>query len=135
MDQIGQDDGALDLALWDADLDGGTYWGLVRVDTAKHSKNHRRTGRWTSKDFVKFTAAEQVFQGTGDNYQVYTVQPFRLPAWPAGQYLATAMFFEADEAQGYVKCELVQSLDWGMNWTHVALGQELTGHTSHWARS
>ena len=38
----------------------------------------------------------QVFAGT-DDYQVYTVQPFRLPSWAPGHYLATAMFFEANE--------------------------------------
>ena len=38
----------------------------------------------------------QVFEGT-DDYQVYTVQPFRLPSWAPGHYLATAMFFEANE--------------------------------------
>ena len=65
----------------------------------------------------------QVFHGAED-YQVYTVQPFRLPEWPAGQYLATAMFFAAKEAQGWVKCELLQTLDWGQNWTRVAPGQQ-----------
>jgi hypothetical protein len=39
------------------------------------------------------------------------VQPFRLPQWPKGQYLATAMFFAQDEPQGWVKCELIQTLD------------------------
>lgn len=42
---------------------------------------HRRTGRFTTKDWVDFTAAEQVFEGTSNDYQVYTVQPFRLPEW------------------------------------------------------
>ena len=59
LDTVGQDDGALDLAVWDADLDGGSYWGLVRLDAAER-KNHRRTGRWTSKDFVSFSPGEQV---------------------------------------------------------------------------
>eukprot|EP01046_Picozoa_sp_COSAG06_P051090 COSAG06_NODE_8256_length_2223_cov_1.250942_2_plen_413_part_00 len=109
MDLVGQDDGALDLAIWDEDLNGGEYWGLVRVDAA--GKNHRRTGRWTSKDFRTFTPAQQVFEGPSDDYEVYTVQPFRLPQWPKGQYLATAMFFAQDEPQGWVKCELIQTLD------------------------
>ena len=73
----------------------------AQVDTA--SKNHRRTGRFTSKDFVSFSAAEQVFQGSGDDDQVYTVQPFRVAGWPAGQYYATAMFYAQDEAQGWVR--------------------------------
>ncbi len=59
LDTVGQDDGALDLAVWDADLDGGSYWGLVRLDAAER-KNHRRTGRWTSKDFASFSPGEQV---------------------------------------------------------------------------
>ena len=130
LNAVGQDDGALDLAIWDDDLDGGSYWGLVRVDAT--GKNHRRTGRWTSKDFKSFTAAEQVFQGTGDDDQVYTVQPFRLAQWPAGQYLATAMFFAQNEKQGWVRCELIQSLDFGQNWTRLAPGQQFIplGHAT-----
>lgn len=61
-----QDDGALDLAIWDSHL--GSYWGLVRLDAAE-PKNHRRTGRFVTKDFSKFSAGEQVFEGT-DDYQV-----------------------------------------------------------------
>ena len=89
MDTHGQDDGALDLAIWDDDLNGGEYWGLVRVDAA--GKNHRRTGRWTSRDFQSFTAAQQVFEGPSDDYEVYTVQPFRLPQWPKGQCILRAV--------------------------------------------
>lgn len=118
LNHVGQDDGALDLAIWDAALDGGSYWGLVRVDAA--GKNHRRTGRFTSRDFVSFSAAEQVFEGSSDDDQVYTVQPFRLPQWPAGQYYATAMFFAQDEQEGWVRCELLQTLDFGQNWTRLA---------------
>jgi hypothetical protein len=59
LDKVGQDDGALDLAIWDEDL--GAYWGLVRVDAASDGNfGHRRTGRFTTKDFVSFSAAEQV---------------------------------------------------------------------------
>ena len=98
LDNVGQDDGALDLAIYDADL--GEYWGLVRIDAAEDGTDgHRRTGRFTTKDWTSFSAAEQVFHGSAD-YQIYTVQPFRLPQWPAGQYLATGMFFAAKEAQG-----------------------------------
>jgi hypothetical protein len=135
LNNVGQDDGALDLAIWDDDLDGGSYWGLVRVDAS--GKNHRRTGRWTSKDFINFTAAEQVFQGSGDDDQVYTMQPFRLPQWPKGHYLATAQFFAQDEQQGWVRCELMQTLDFGRNWTRLARGKQFiplgnaTGFDSH----
>ena len=117
--------GALDLAIWDEDLDGGSYWGLVRIDAGSEGGHgHRRTGRFTSKDFVNFTAAEQVFEGPSDDYQIYTVQPFRLPAWTPGQYLATAMFFSAQEPQGWVHCELLQTLNWGQNWTRLAPNQQ-----------
>jgi hypothetical protein len=34
LDTVGQNDGALDLAMFDAALEGGTYWGLVRLDVA-----------------------------------------------------------------------------------------------------
>lgn len=126
MDTIGQDDGSLDLAIWDDDLPGGGgYWGLVRIDASSDKDNgagRRRTGRFVSKDWVTFSAAEQVFEGTED-YQDYTVQPFRLPEWPVGQYLATVMYFSAMEAQGWVHCELIQSLDFGENWTRLAPNQ------------
>lgn len=113
MDNIGQDDGALDLAIWDDELDNGSYWGLVRLDTATDGAHgHRRTGRFTTKDWMTFTAAEQVFEGASADYQVYTVQPFRLPVWQAGHYLATAMFFSELDPQGWVHCELLQTLDW-----------------------
>jgi hypothetical protein len=68
LDKVGQNDGALDLALWDEDLDGGKYWGLVRLDVAGPPKKppwggaqgFRRTGRFETEDFVTFTAGEQV---------------------------------------------------------------------------
>lgn len=101
--------------MWDEDL--GSYWGLVRVDVTgfamgprrdnpcsdhngtrvvdpKKCSNGRRTGRFTTKDFVNFSHAVQVFNGTSD-YEIYTIQPFRLPAYRPGYYLATGMFFEA----------------------------------------
>ena len=115
----------------DEDLE--EYWGLVRIDVAGFSmgghkndpcsdhngtvvvdptkcSNGRRTGRFTTKDFVHFTHAVQVFNGSAD-YEIYTVQPFRLPSYRKGYYLATGMFFEAHEVQEVVECELLQSTD------------------------
>ena len=141
-----QNDGELDLAMWDSDL--GSYWGLVRIDASKNSMgarmcptcprpdpcsdrngtvvvdtktclNGRRTGRFVTKDFVNFTRAVQVFNGTAD-YEIYTVQPFRLPSYRAGYYLATASFFQAYEPQEHVECELLQTTDYGESWAQVA---------------
>jgi hypothetical protein len=56
--------------------------GTVIVDPKKCS-NGRRTGRFTTKDFVNFTHAVQAFNGTAD-YEIYTVQPFRLPSYRKG---------------------------------------------------
>ena len=52
----GQNDGTLDVALWDDAL--GHYWGLVRVDAGFVGRpgvanaNPRRTGRFTSPDML-----------------------------------------------------------------------------------
>ena len=83
--------------------------GTVVVDPTKCS-NGRRTGRFTTKDFEHFTHAVQAFNGSAD-YEIYTVQPFRLPSYRKGYYLATGMFFEAHEVQEIVECELLQSTD------------------------
>ena len=69
LDTVGQNDGALDLAMWDEDL--GAYWGLVRVDVVGPpepmpwggAQGFRRTGRFTTKDFRTFSPAQQVFHG------------------------------------------------------------------------
>ena len=69
LDAVGQNDGALDLAMWDEDL--GAYWGLVRVDVVGPpepmpwggAQGFRRTGRFTTKDFRSFSPAQQVFHG------------------------------------------------------------------------
>ena len=115
------------------DEDLGEYWGLVRIDVEGFSmgghkndpcsdhngtvvvdptkcSNGRRTGRFTTKDFEHFTHAVQAFNGSAD-YEIYTVQPFRLPSYRKGYYLATGMFFEAHEVQEIVECELLQSTD------------------------
>ena len=127
LDVVGQNDGALDLAIYDPDLDGGSYWGLVRLDVVGPpnptpwggAQGFRRTGRFTSKDFVRFTPGEQVFHGR-QGYEIYTIQPFRLQSYRPGYYLATAMFYNTSSAEGFVNCELLQTTDWGQNWTRVA---------------
>ena len=52
----------------------------------RNCSNGRRTGRFTTKDFVKFTPAVQAFNGSAD-YEIYTLQPFRLPSYRPGYYL------------------------------------------------
>jgi hypothetical protein len=132
---VGQNDGALDLAMWDQHL--GSYWGLVRLDVnIKDYKNcdtggsagttdctdgFRRTGRFETKDFKTFTAGEQVFHGR-KGYEIYTIQPFRLASYRPGYYLATAMFYNTTRTatEGYVNCELLQSTNYGRNWSRIA---------------
>jgi hypothetical protein len=61
LDNIGQNDGTLDLAIFDADLGG--YWGLVRLDAGfvGRARNPRRTGRFTANgDFTNFSRGVQV---------------------------------------------------------------------------
>jgi hypothetical protein len=140
LDTVGQNDGALDLALWDANLDGGSYWGLVRIDVDIQCLHNpacpdglRRTGRFTTKDFEHFSPAKQAFHGRY-GYEIYSISPFRLPSWRAGYYMGTASFYNTtDEAnEGYVVCELLQTVDWGANWSRVA--QEGTEFIPHGPR-
>lgn len=84
----------------------------------------RRTGRFTTKDFTNFSAGQQVFHGRA-GYEIYTVQPFRLPSYRKGYYLATAMFFNTSTCGetgecGFVNCELLQTTDFGLSWTRIA---------------
>lgn len=128
LDTVGQNDGALDVAMWDADLAGGSYWGLVRIDVdiqCLHnpacSDGLRRTGHFTTKDFENFSPAKQAFHGRY-GYEIYSISPFRLPSWRAGYYMGTASFYNTtDEAnEGYVVCELLQTVNWGANWSRVS---------------
>ena len=85
LDTVGQNDGALDLAMWDEDL--GAYWGLVRVDVVGPpepmpwggAQGFRRTGRFTTKDFRTFSPAQQVFHGR-QGYEICKRPPF-LSLW------------------------------------------------------
>ena len=124
-DVIGQNDGTLDVALYDEDL--GHWWGLVRIDAGFVGKpgianaNPRRTGRFTTPDMRhNFTAAVQVFNGTAD-YQIYMVLPFRLPSWRPGYYMATASFLLLNQT---VRTELLHSTDHGLHWSQLAPGVE-----------
>ena len=76
-------------------------------------------GRFETKDFKTFTAGEQVFHGRL-GYEIYTIQPFRLPSYRPGYYLATAMFYNTSSKEGYVNCELLQSMNFGRNWSRIA---------------
>ena len=107
-DVIGQNDGTLNVAVWDADL--GAYWGLVRLDAGYvgRDRNPRRTGRFTSPDFrTNFSASMQVFNGT-DDYQVYAVIPWRLPSYRPGYYLGIASFLLTNQT---VRTEILQTTD------------------------
>jgi hypothetical protein len=124
-DIIGQNDGTLDVAVYDDAL--GYWWGLVRIDAGFVGRpgianaNPRRTGRFTTPDMrSNFTAAVQVFNGTAD-YQIYMVLPFRLPSWRPGYYMATASFLLLNQT---VRTELLHSVDHGLHWEQVAAGTE-----------
>ena len=120
LDNVGQNDGAMNLAIYDEEVpmpDGsqGGYWGLVRLDVTGPpeplpwggAQGFRRTGRFTTKDFVHFSSGEQVFAGR-QGYEIYTIQPWRWPVYRPGFYLATAMFYNTTDRAGHVTCELLQ---------------------------
>ena len=48
--------------------------------------------------------------------------PWRRPNWPPGVYLAVASFYNDSypTTDGAVRCELVQSIDYGASWSRVA---------------
>ena len=58
-DGIGENDGTLDVILWDEDL--GEYWALVRLDAGHvgRDQNPRRTGRTTTSDLLRHTFISQ----------------------------------------------------------------------------
>lgn len=124
-DVIGQNDGTLDVAIFDDAL--GYWWGLVRVDAGfvgrpgAANANPRRTGRFTTPDMRgNFSAAVQVFNGTAD-YQIYMVLPFRMPEWRPGYFMATASFLLLNQT---VRTELLHSTDSGLHWAQLAPGTE-----------
>eukprot|EP01079_Euglenida_sp_SAG-EU17-18_P002935 gene2935-3513_t len=88
LDLVGQNDGALDLAMYDPDLPPSTPGG------------------------GGFSPGVQIFNGR-QGYEVYTVQPWRLPSYRPGYYLATAMFYNTSGPDGFVQCELLQTTDFG----------------------
>lgn len=97
---------------------------MVRLDVSiteinKAPGGFRRTGRFETKDFKTFTAGEQVYHGRL-GYEIYTIQPFRLPSYRPGYYLATAMFYNTSSKEGHVNCELLQSTSFGRNWSRIA---------------
>ena len=118
------------------------------------AQGFRRTGRFTTKDFRSFSPAQQVFHGR-QGYEICkahrpsvfqhkgfawqasqlrrcfadTIQPFRLPSYRPGYYLATAMFYNTTSAgvqrdstgtRGVVNCELLQTTDFGQSWSRLA---------------
>ena len=124
-DVIGQNDGTLDVAIFDDAL--GYWWGLVRVDAGfvgrpgAANANPRRTGRFTTPDMRgNFSAAVQVFNGSAD-YQIYMVLPFRMPEWRPGYFMATASFLLLNQT---VRTELLHSTDSGLHWAQLAPGTE-----------
>ena len=79
---IGQNDGTADNVRWDDHL---KLWiGYVRLDSG--TQNRRRTGRTTSKDFLTWTKAEQVFEGQ-HGYEICAPSAFLLAPPRARPYL------------------------------------------------
>ena len=151
---IGQNDGTADNVVWDSDLQ--LYFGYVRMDNMTTcgcttrggvcccaqdgelgSCNRRRTGRTTSRDFVTWTKAVEVFRGQL-GFEIYTLEPWRLNSWRPGRYFAMGAFYCHNETSavaplpnctlGSVYNELLSSNDHGEHWTRLAPGRQWIPH-------
>eukprot|EP00927_Polykrikos_kofoidii_P053804 TRINITY_DN48359_c0_g1_i1.p1 TRINITY_DN48359_c0_g1~~TRINITY_DN48359_c0_g1_i1.p1 ORF type:complete len:537 (-),score=48.44 TRINITY_DN48359_c0_g1_i1:127-1737(-) len=82
--------------------------------------NRRET--WSTSDTWgtdNWTKATEALHGE-HGYEIYSLVPFRAPTWTPGLYLAVGSFFEDTNPEGYVKCELCRSVDYGKTWTRLA---------------
>ena len=53
-------------------------------------------------------------------YEMYSLVPFRAANWTAGLYLGIGSFYETTNPEGYVRCELCRSTDFGKTWQRLA---------------
>ena len=152
--EIGQNDGTADNVVYDTDLQ--LYIGYVRLDNMTNcgcttrggvcccaqdgergSCNRRRTGRTTSRDFVTWTKAVEVFRGQL-GFEIYTLEPWRLDSWRPGRYLAMGAFYCHNETSavaplpnctlGSVYNELLATNDHGEHWSRLAPGRQWIPH-------
>lgn len=86
-----------------------TGWGERRET---HSTADSWGGPWTK--------ATEALHGE-HGYEMYSLVPYRAPTWRAGLYLGIGSFFETTNTEGYVRCELCRSTDYGAH--QLALAQ------------
>eukprot|EP01048_Picozoa_sp_COSAG05_P000848 COSAG05_NODE_26_length_29797_cov_35.911139_11_plen_542_part_00 len=86
-----------------------TGWG-VRRETWSTSDT------WGTDTWTKATEALHGEHG----YEMYSLVPYRAPTWTPGLYLAIGSFFETTNPEGYVKCELCRSTDYGKTFERLA---------------
>lgn len=82
-------------------------WGERRET---HSTADNWGGPWTK--------ATEALHGE-HGYEMYSLVPYRSPTWRAGLYLGIGSFFETTNPEGYVRCELCRSTDYGMRIDYV----------------
>lgn len=106
-------------AVWDPDIK--QYIAFTRKDVKHDEKlfGVRREYRSVSTDFVSWSEAVECGRGEA-GYELYALAPWRLPSWRAGLYMAVGMFYADGSAEEKVFCELMQSTNFGQNWTRLA---------------
>lgn len=116
--------------LWVPEL--GEYVGFIRlrgaggrkvpVREAGRSRDVRQVGRTTSKDFLNWTRAKLVFEGSDVNLQVYSMPVFRY----AGLYLGLPVMYN------YTSDRAFTGLAWSpdtINWHFIAEGTPLIANS------
>jgi len=117
-------------ALWVPEL--GEYVGFIRfrgregrrtpVKRNGRSRSVRQVGRTTSKDFLNWTQAKLVFEGSDVNLQVYSMPVFRY----AGLYLGLPVMYN------YTTDRAFTGLAWSpdtINWHFIAEGTALIANS------
>ena len=109
-------------ALWVPEL--GQYVGFTRISSETkvtvngQKQGVRAVGRITSKDFVKWTKVEQVFEGLQPDLQIYCMPVFRY----GGVYLGLPVIYHPHEDRSHT--ELAWSPD-TIHWHRVCPGSPL----------
>ena len=88
-------------------------WGIRR-------ETWSTSATWSTDTWSKATESLH-----GENgYEIYSMVPFRGPDWTPGLYVGLGSFFETTNPEGYVKCELCRSTDYGKTWERLAPHQQ-----------
>lgn len=114
-------------AVWDSHLKKYIAFSRnwCRSETCnKTAWGERRETRSTSDTWGgNWSRAVEVLHGEV-GYEMYSLVPFRSPAWTPGLYLAIGSFYATTDAEGHVHCELCRSTDFGLTWERLAPHKE-----------